>query len=270
MLFATARRLAISPLSCFTCAASAEGIHFVKSLLLVVIYMVFIFAEQAVFRRKILSIAGERREVAVEVLDTMGRGIQRYLGVKTVAAFATGALCYAVLVFLEALLRKAQPNERRRIAHTLLDVFHYTPIDGGAPAWYAELLHAAQRLDIDAYKARLAEITPRLERGLDEIVDDPSRLTATPIPELWLVVDDVRIDVPRLGINSHPLVIDLNTAPLELLMSLPGVGLDQAQAIDNARRAAPFTGVKDLRQVQGLAAATTKAVRRYQWSPTDQ
>ncbi|MCP3920615.1 MAG: AI-2E family transporter [bacterium] len=77
------------------------GFDFVKSLLLVVIYMVFIFAEQAVFRRKILSIAGERREVAVEVLDTMGRGIQRYLGVKTVASFATGALCYAVLVFLE-------------------------------------------------------------------------------------------------------------------------------------------------------------------------
>ena len=77
------------------------GFGFVKSLTLVVLYMLFIFAEQAVFRRKILSIAGERRADAAEVLDTIGRGIQRYLGVKTVASFATGALCYAVLVALD-------------------------------------------------------------------------------------------------------------------------------------------------------------------------
>jgi len=67
----------------------------------VLIYMVFIFAEQAVFRRKILSIAGDRRAEAEEVLETIGRGIQRYLGVKTVVSFLTGALCYAVLNALD-------------------------------------------------------------------------------------------------------------------------------------------------------------------------
>ena len=59
--------------------------------------MVFIFAEQAVFRRKILSIAGDRRDEAAEVLETIGRGIQRYLGVKTVVSFLTAALCFVVL-----------------------------------------------------------------------------------------------------------------------------------------------------------------------------
>ncbi len=76
------------------------GLDFTKNLTLVVIYMLFIFAEQAVFRRKILSIFDERQDDARAVLDTIGRGIQRYLGVKTVVSFATGAICYAALVSL--------------------------------------------------------------------------------------------------------------------------------------------------------------------------
>jgi len=77
------------------------GFDFTKGLLLVVIYMLFIFAEQTVFRRKILSVAGSRREDAARVLDTIGKGIQRYLGVKTLISFVTGSLCYAVLVALD-------------------------------------------------------------------------------------------------------------------------------------------------------------------------
>lgn len=77
------------------------GFGFITNLVLVLIYMVFIFAEQAVFRRKILAVAGDRREEAAEVLDTIGRGIQRYLGVKTVVSFLTGALCTLVLVALK-------------------------------------------------------------------------------------------------------------------------------------------------------------------------
>ena len=80
---------------------AVSGYGFVKSLVLVLIYMVFIFAESAIFRRKILTIAGERQSDAAEILDRIGRGIQRYLGVKTVVSFLTGSLCYLVLVALE-------------------------------------------------------------------------------------------------------------------------------------------------------------------------
>ena len=70
---------------------------FSSSLLLVVIYMLFIFAEQAIFRSKILAVAGERADEAAETLDAISRGIQRYLSVKTVVSLATGVLCYSVL-----------------------------------------------------------------------------------------------------------------------------------------------------------------------------
>lgn len=77
------------------------GLGFTRSLILIMIYMIFIFAEQKVFRRKILVLADDRKEEAKEVLDNIGRGIQRYLGVKTAVSLMTGSLCYFVLVMLQ-------------------------------------------------------------------------------------------------------------------------------------------------------------------------
>lgn len=85
----------------FAAGVIGSGFDFTKGGLLVFIYMLFIFAEQAVFRRKILAIAGSKQADTARVLDTIARGIQRYLGVKTVTSIATGALCYAVLVSLQ-------------------------------------------------------------------------------------------------------------------------------------------------------------------------
>jgi predicted PurR-regulated permease PerM len=77
------------------------GVGFAKGLMLIMIYMSFIFAEQKIFRRKILSIAGEREAEASQMLEKMARGIQRYLSVKTVVSLLTGSLCYVVLVSLD-------------------------------------------------------------------------------------------------------------------------------------------------------------------------
>ncbi len=77
-----------------------SGLGFTRGLVLVMVYMIFIFAEQAVFKSKILAIAGRRREDAAEVLDTIAIGIQRYLSVKTLVSLLTGAIAYLVLVLL--------------------------------------------------------------------------------------------------------------------------------------------------------------------------
>lgn len=75
------------------------GVSFLQVFALIIIYMVFIFAEQAVFRRKILSVTENKKETKA-ALDAIARGIQRYLGVKTVISLATSVLCYSVLVAL--------------------------------------------------------------------------------------------------------------------------------------------------------------------------
>lgn len=70
---------------------------FLGGAFLVVLYMLFIFAEQQVFRRKILAVARARSEHASQVLDTISTGIQRYLFVKTITSLATGLVIYTVL-----------------------------------------------------------------------------------------------------------------------------------------------------------------------------
>lgn len=77
------------------------GIDFSRTLMIILIYMAFIFAEQNIFKRKIMAIAGTRRREASEALDTMSRGVQRYLSVKTAISMLTGVLCYFLLVFTQ-------------------------------------------------------------------------------------------------------------------------------------------------------------------------
>lgn len=82
-------------------AGVAVGIGFTRALVVVLIYMVFIFAEARLFQRKILLIAGERRAEARKVLEHVAWGIQRYLLVKTLISFLTGFLCYLLLITLK-------------------------------------------------------------------------------------------------------------------------------------------------------------------------
>jgi competence protein ComEA len=58
------------------------------------------------------------------------------------------------------------------------------------------------------------------------------------------------------------LVVDLNTAPAEVLASLPGLGPTLVARIIAARRQAPFRSLEDLdRRVRGIGPATTAALR---------
>jgi predicted PurR-regulated permease PerM len=77
------------------------GINFTRSLVVILIYMAFIFAEQNIFRRKMLAVAGARREEASAAIDTISRGIQRYLSIKTLVSILTGTVCYSLLVIFK-------------------------------------------------------------------------------------------------------------------------------------------------------------------------
>lgn len=77
------------------------GLGFTRDLIVMMIYMIFIFAEARLFQRKILAIAGDRREDARRVLEHVAWGIQRYLLVKTFISLLTGGLCYLLLTSLD-------------------------------------------------------------------------------------------------------------------------------------------------------------------------
>ncbi len=76
------------------------GVGFGKGLFLVVLYMAFILAELASFRRKIELMDGTRGDVS-EFVGQVSRDIQRYLSVKTLVSIGTGLVAYTVLRILE-------------------------------------------------------------------------------------------------------------------------------------------------------------------------
>jgi len=166
-----------------------------------------------------------------------------------------------VLVFLEALLDEAPPHERARIARIAMEVFHYTLGVREAPALYADLHAAGHRLDKQAVKQRLAAAATELATATRRLADHPAVLRDVAAPELWLVNAHVRLDLPRLEIAGRPLVFDLNTAPIDLLMTIPGVTYVEATAIDDARRRRGLRAIDELAAIPGVRTATVDAVR---------
>ena len=58
------------------------------------------------------------------------------------------------------------------------------------------------------------------------------------------------------------MLVDLNSAGLEELCSLPGVGEKKAQAIlDYREEHGPFSGIEELEQVDGISAKSIEAGR---------
>lgn len=72
-----------------------------SSVLLVVFFMIFIFAEQGVSQRKILLAAGDRREEVGAILARITADVQLYLAVKTGISLATAGLCWAGLELMD-------------------------------------------------------------------------------------------------------------------------------------------------------------------------
>lgn len=61
----------------------------------------------------------------------------------------------------------------------------------------------------------------------------------------------------------EPNSIDINSAPIEELQRLPGIGAVLAQRIVDERKKRPFTSVEDLDRVSGLGVKKIEAVRAY-------
>jgi len=89
------------------------------------------------------------------------------------------------------------------------------------------------------------------------------------------VVDGERVYVPRVGevvtaaVSGGPATapspaapVDLNSADLDLLETLPGIGPATAQAIvDQRERNGPFRSVDDLLDIRGIGPAKLDAIR---------
>jgi competence protein ComEA len=77
----------------------------------------------------------------------------------------------------------------------------------------------------------------------------------------WRGIASVRQDAVPLAV---PLDLDLNTAPIAVLMTLPGIGRRRAEAIVLHRvRRGPFARVEDLGMVDGLGPQTVQQLQPF-------
>jgi predicted PurR-regulated permease PerM len=82
-------------------AQSAVGTFFgfLAQMVVVLVYLVFILAERASFHRRIqAAFTGPRVQQITEVADTINAGIERYIAVKTLMSFLSGAVTSLILL----------------------------------------------------------------------------------------------------------------------------------------------------------------------------
>jgi hypothetical protein len=182
----------------------------------------------------------------------------------------------SILEFLGRLIDgSTDDQERRRLARTALEVFHYVGFVEGAARSHAEAHAAGHRMDMAAFRTLLGPVSEARTAAVQSLAADPGTLAAVAGPELWLQLPDVLLGLPTFGIEPGPVFIDLNTAPEEFLMTLPGVGWAEADRIAAARLDHPFTSVEEAIIRLELDEQTATALRASPWSvepdeaPTD-
>lgn len=169
----------------------------------------------------------------------------------------------AALAFLESLLAAAAPPERRRIARVTLEVMHLTPLLADAPERYGQLHAAGHLLDVERFQQLRAALAEEMERGVERLAADPSLLATAAAPELWLTHREIRVGFAAFGGDGVPLAFDLNTAPLEVLLTVPGITVPEARAIAAARaRGGGFATLAEAAEVAGLRRQTVQALQR--------
>ena len=113
-------------------------------------------------------------------------------------------------------------------------------------------------LAVDRWRRAHPEVVERLERFDREAAAAPAGPTATP--------GGLPLRPPKVRPESESggaVPIDLNRASADELTRLPGIGPGLATRIIEAREAAPFTSVEDLRRVRGVGAAKLERMRPF-------
>ena len=172
----------------------------------------------------------------------------------------------SILEFLGRLIEAEEdPDERRRIARTALEVFHYVGFVDGAARSHAEAHAAGHRMDMGSFRALLEPLTEARTTAIEALVVDPGTLATAAGPEIWVQLPEIRIGLPTFGIEPARVIIDLNTAPEEHLMVLPGVDWPLADRIAAARLERPFASLDEAIERLSLAPETAETIRDGHW-----
>lgn len=133
---------------------------------------------------------------------------------------------------------------------------------GTSPA--QDVTHARVPQALDAHKSRLLRVLLVLISAatilLMALAIAPAVRSALPRPRTAVSFAPAPLSTPAMP-TANPNGIPINTATLEELMTLPGIGPVTAQAIITARETHPFLWPEDLKAVPGIGDRTLEKIR---------
>ena len=150
------------------------------------------------------------------------------------------------------------PAECARLRNLVLDITYGATADVTLPRTTESMAARGRIGDMAGFVGGLKQARAQMAQLQASVADDPKRLRAMLGPDVWLLG---HTPVKPPGLPSNEVAVNLNTAELEQLRTLPGIDAAIAErALASRREKGAFADVADFAKRSGLDAAQASAL----------
>ena len=150
------------------------------------------------------------------------------------------------------------PADCARIRNLVLDTTYGATADATLPRTTEAMAERGRIGDMAGFVAGLKQARAQMAQLQTAVAQDPKRLRAMLGPDLWLLG---HTPVKPPGLPSNEVAVNLNTAEIEQLRTLPGIDAANAErALRSRRESGAFADIADFARRSGMSAVQADAL----------
>ncbi|WP_396617179.1 ComEA family DNA-binding protein [Lysobacter soli] len=151
------------------------------------------------------------------------------------------------------------PADCTRIRNLVLDTTYGATADATLPRTTEAMAERGRIGDMAGFVAGLKQARAQMTQLQAAVAQDPKRMRATLGPDIWLLG---YTPVKPPGLPSNQVAVNLNTAEVEQLRTLPGIDAAMAaRALRSRREGGAFVDIADFVKRSELDAATSSSLQ---------